>query len=98
MPNNWFTRIIASFCGINPSRIDVMAKMFGGYIGETVRIKWGGEWHINTEITPGNGIYALSVSGKEIFPCVKVWKRLINGSEDDIWFYYQALFKNTNNS
>ena len=78
-----------------PSREDVatMAKMYGGYIGEVVRRTAGGEWVFDTEIAPGETVISLRKGEQRIFPPTKVQKRLANGPEDNVWFYYQVLMK-----
>jgi hypothetical protein len=63
---------------------------WGGYIGEVMRRHWNGEWRDHSEIAPGF-IVTLRVGEADIYPPAKVRKRLTNGSEDDVWFYYQVL-------
>ena len=70
-----------------------MAKMYGGYIGEVVRRAAGGEWVLDTEVAPGQTVISLRKGEQRIFPPSKVQKRLANGSEDNVWFYYQVLMK-----
>jgi hypothetical protein len=67
-----------------------MAKMWGGYVGEVMRRQWGGEWTSATEAMPGT-VITLCIHGSDIYPPAKVYKRLVNGSEDSVWFYYQVL-------
>jgi len=67
-----------------------MSKIWGGYLGEVIRRKWGGEWAAETAAHPG-AVITLRVLGSDIFPPAKVFKRLTNGSEDNIWIYYQVL-------
>jgi hypothetical protein len=78
-----------------PSAEDMatMAKMYGGYIGEVVRRTAGGEWMLDTEIVPGHTVISLRKGEQRIFPPSKVEKRLANGPEDNVWFYYQVLMK-----
>ena len=78
-----------------PTQEDVatMAKMYGGYIGEVVRRTAGGEWVLDTEIAAGETVISLRKGEQRIFPPAKVHKRLANGSEDNVWFYYQVLMK-----
>lgn len=67
-----------------------MAKIWGGYVGEVIRRRWGGEWATETAAHPGT-VITLRVLGSDIFPPAKVYKRLTNGPEDNVWFYYQVL-------
>lgn len=45
------------------------------------------------EIAPGETVISLRKGEQRIFPPAKVQKRLVNGSEDNVWFYYQVLMK-----
>lgn len=76
--------------GPSQEQIGDMAKGWGGYIGEVIRRRWGGEWTTETAAHPGT-VITLRVLGYDIFPPAKVYKRLTNGSEDNIWHYYQVI-------
>jgi hypothetical protein len=91
MPRGFFARLF----GRGPSAQDVstMCKMYGGYVGEVVRQAGGGEWVFDTEIVPGESTICLRKGDNRIFPPAKVYKRLTNGSEDNVWFYFQVLMK-----
>ncbi|MBN2257698.1 MAG: hypothetical protein JW704_07730 [Anaerolineaceae bacterium] len=79
--------------GPSQEQIRDMAKMWGGYVGEVIRQRWGGEWTTETAAHPGT-VITLRVLGYDIFPSAKVHKRLTNGSEDNIWHYYQVIRQN----
>jgi hypothetical protein len=71
-----------------PSDADLKmaAMMFGGYIGEVLRREVGGTWQI-VEGSP-----AISTAKGSAFPVDKVFKRMTNGPEDDVAFFFsQAL-------
>lgn len=76
--------------GPSQEQIWEMAKGWGGYVGEVIRQRWGGEWATETAVHPGT-VITLHVLGSDIFPPAKVYKRLTNGAEDNIWYYYQVL-------
>lgn len=71
--------------------IDEMARIWGGYLGEVVRRRFGGEWGI--ESYPGEDflIIALNVQGSRLFPAMKVHKRLTDGAADNLWIFYQMM-------
>lgn len=71
--------------------IDTICKMYGGYVGEVFRRERGGTWEFDQEILPGYLIIALRKGESKIFPPSKVRKRLQNGPEDNVWFYFQVL-------
>lgn len=64
--------------------------MYGGYLGEVIRRARGGEWVIDTEVAPGQQVLSLRKGDNRMFPANKVQKRLLNGSEDNVWFYFQV--------
>lgn len=78
------------FKGRPPTDEDIwsVCKMYGGYVGEVVRRHHGGEWIMDTEISPGEEVIALEKEGSRMFPPDKVGKRLTNGPEDDVWVYF----------
>lgn len=67
-----------------------MALVWGGYIGEVIRRRWGGEWTTEPNAPVGTAL-TLRVHEVEIFPPGKAYKRLTNGPEDNVWYYYQVL-------
>ena len=60
--------------------LDEACKRWGGYFGEVVRRRWGGEWTI--ESYPGKGflVVTLSVAGSKIYPAMKMHRRLTSAS------------------
>lgn len=76
---------------LSDDEINNAATMYGGYIGEVMRRKWGGKWYWECNIAPGARVLALQIGYNKLFPVNKVQKRLIQGSGDDVWFYYQVF-------
>ncbi len=78
--------------GPSSDAVDLMAKMYGGYIGEVLRRRAGsGAWYFDDKIMPGNTVYGLECNGSKFWPQIKVHKRFANGPEDNVWFYYRYL-------
>lgn len=69
--------------------IATIATLFGAYIGEIMRDRFGGEWYWEKNLTP-DPVLTLRLKRITIFPANKVHKRLTQGKEDDVWFYFQA--------
>src|SRR5258708_20846068 len=78
-------------------RMDVPEDMFfafpdmwGGYLGEVIRRKWGGQW-----IIPSDGLFkaqiCLAVRGETISPPTQVLRRVTNGDEANLPSYLAAL-------
>ena len=87
VPKSWLGRLLCR----SPSRnqIESICQIMGAYIGEVVRRKFNGTWHMDS--TFGKALPALSVLGGNIYPTNKVYKRLIDGEGDNVWLYYQML-------
>ncbi|KRB07984.1 hypothetical protein [Lysobacter sp. Root690] len=67
------------------------AKMFGSYVGEVFRRNHGATWglvKLGGESFPG--LQASDSSGL-FCPWERTRRRILNGSQDNVWDYYQAL-------
>ena len=73
-----------------PADVDTeeLCKMWGGYLGEVVRRRWGGEWVLETY--PGGNVLtmALSTPGGTVFPSMKIYRRLSQGAGENLWSFY----------
>ena len=73
----------------SPRQVEILCRMLGGYLGEVFRRVRGGDWEVFREEGVSLGVrYAAS---SWIFPPTKVYKRLTNGSEDDLVFYFEMV-------
>lgn len=73
-----------------PSTEDVgeLCKIWGCYLGEVVRLRFGGEWNIETYPGKEFATLTLNVGGSKLFPSIKVHRRLTEGESDNIWAFY----------
>jgi hypothetical protein len=69
----------------------MMCKLWGGYVGEVVRRKWGGEWAMETYPGSQFATLTLNVRGGKMFPSIKVYHRLVKGPDENIWTFYQTV-------
>ena len=68
------------------STVDRMVSVFGSFLGECVREKYGGQWD------KINGEWGVRFAeGNAAFPFHKVRKQFENGSEDSILSFYQVI-------
>lgn len=66
------------------------AKAFGSYVGEVMRKHHGGEWGMMT--LEGGEFPAVSLpNGTFCWPWRKVYDRLRNGADDNVWHYYRVM-------
>jgi hypothetical protein len=77
----------------NPTQdqLDERCKMWGSYLGEVVRRRFGGTWSIETYPGKGFATLTLSVGGSKLFPSMKVHRRLTQGEDDDVWAFYKMV-------
>jgi hypothetical protein len=80
---------------LTPSSAEMaeVSKLWGSYFGEVVRRRWGGDWSI--ESYPGGNFatLTLTVAGGKMFPSMKVYRRLTEGAQDNVWDFYQQVRK-----
>ncbi len=75
------------------NQLEQHAKIWGAYLGETIRRQHGGEWSIPTE-GPFAGAYTLTLPNSiQLSPPARVMARIIDGPTDCLISYYQAVPK-----
>ena len=88
-PKGFFAKLLRR--GPTASEMERIAMAYGCYIGEVMRRSFGGHWVLESALAPGSRVLTLLLSDKcEVWPHFKVGKRLSNGSEDNVWHYYQV--------
>lgn len=75
-----------------PIQIEAIAKVWGAYLGEVIRRQRGGDW-ISPKTGPFAGLCVLRMGTEEICPLAKVYKRLSDGAEDNLFAYSQVLLE-----
>jgi len=79
----------------NATQVDeqmvMMCKLWGGYLGEVVRRRWGGEWAMETYPGASFATLTLNVRGAKIFPSMKIYRRLTEGELDNVRAFYQTV-------
>lgn len=66
----------------------VESQMWGAYLGEVIRRRFGGQWSIADD-----GSHQVALSGWTSYPVVKVRKRIVDGSMDNVRVYFGAIPK-----
>lgn len=69
-----------------------MSSRLGAYLGEVIRKKMGGEWKVEDPTGEGNTM-VLQIGEMKIFPVARVYYRLKNGAENNVWHYFQNITK-----
>lgn len=81
-------RLEQLLAGGAPADVEEASKVWGAYFGEVVRRRWGGEWSI--ESYPGGNFatLTLTIAGSKLFPSIKVYRRLTQGTSEDLAGFY----------
>ena len=69
----------------------MMCKLWGGYLGEVVRRRWGGDWAMETYPGENFSTLTLNVRGGKLFPSMKIYRRLTEGPADNVWSFYERV-------
>jgi hypothetical protein len=68
-----------------------MAKMWGGYVGETLRRQWGGRWKTTPSDEGGHADIVLDLPLGRCRPIEHVRRRLSEGTGDGVFAMYTSL-------
>jgi len=69
--------------------ITSIAVTLGAYLGEILRRNLGGTWLKQNPTAPGS-LPVLNVHGNILTPCRKVLKRILEGSGENVAYFYQV--------
>lgn len=75
----------------NAPGLDEMSRIWGGYLGEVVRRRFGGDWTVEKYPQGDFHIVTLNVNGARLFPSMKIHRRLTQGAGEDLWSFYQSV-------
>jgi hypothetical protein len=77
--------------GPSTDELTEMCKMWGCYLGEVVRRRFGGDWSIDTYPGKQFATLTLTVVGNKLFPSMKIHRRLTEGESDNVWSFYKMI-------
>jgi hypothetical protein len=89
--------ILAGLCREMPrskpsaEQIEQACRMWGGYLGEVVRRRWGGDWSLETYPGANFATPTLTIVAGKMFPTMKVHRRLFEGPKENIWNFYGMM-------
>ncbi|WP_420238091.1 hypothetical protein ACOBR2_00335 [Telmatobacter bradus] len=71
--------------------LDFEVRLWGSYLGEVVRRRYAGSWEMTQY--PGGlaSVPTVEVRGSRLFPLLKVFRRLTEGSEDDLGSFFAMV-------
>jgi hypothetical protein len=71
-------------------KLRMLSKTWGGYLGEVIRRRWGGQW-LQPADGPFKGGVTLVVQATMLSPIAHAYKQLINGVEASVAAYVATL-------
>ncbi len=72
-------------------QVEEQVKLWGGYLGEVVRRYWHGGWEL-IQYPGGNAaVPTLLVSGSQLYPLLKIYRRLTMGDGENVWKFYEQI-------
>ncbi|MGC1781950.1 MAG: hypothetical protein WA708_05485 [Acidobacteriaceae bacterium] len=80
--------------GLNPSdsgAVEREVKLWGAYLGEVVRKRWDGAWDLTSYPGRVAAVPTLIVAGSQLYPLMKVYRRLTMGEAENVWMFYEKI-------
>lgn len=80
--------------GLNTGDKDAVeraVKLWGGYLGEVVRRRWDGVWGLVQYPGGAAAVPTLLVAGSQLYPLMKIYRRLTMGEAENVWTFYQKI-------
>ena len=68
-----------------------VCKIWGSYFGQVIRLRFGGDWSIETYPGKQFATLTLSINGNKLFPSMKIHRRLVQGASENIWSFYKMV-------
>lgn len=71
--------------------VEEQVKRWGGYFGEVVRRRWQGSWELVQYPGGAAAVPTLLVSGSQLYPLMKVYRRLTMGEAENVRNFYEKI-------
>jgi hypothetical protein len=75
----------------NEEAVEAEVKQWGGYFGEAVRRNFGGAWDLIQYPGKAVAVPTLVIGESQLYPLMKVHRRLTLGDSENVWKYYEAI-------
>jgi hypothetical protein len=91
------TNVAADLSAPDPSvaaakdKIEYETKLWGSYFGEVIRQCWKGSWELSPYPDSAVTVPAVSICGAQLFPLMKVYRRITLSDTENLWNYYQKI-------
>lgn len=75
----------------NKEAVEQAVKLWGGYLGETVRRVCGGSWELIQYPGRTAAVPTLLIGSSQLYPLMKVYRRLTMGEPENVWKFYGRI-------
>ena len=87
--------ILAAICtsldSSDQAAVEQAVKLWGSYLGETVRRVCGGSWELIQYPGRAAAVPTLVIGGSQLYPLMKVYRRLTMGEQENVWKFYGRI-------
>jgi hypothetical protein len=74
----------AILAGQAAADLEYQTRTWGGYFGEVLRRRWGGEWSFTQYPNAVAAVPTLEIAGSRLYPLMKVHRRLTLGDAESL--------------
>lgn len=75
----------------NKEIVEQEVKTWGAYFGQVALRHWGGVWDLIVYPGGAAAVPALVIGGSQLYPLMKMYRRLTLGESENVWLYYQKI-------
>lgn len=77
--------------GQAPADLEYQTRTWGGYFGEVLRKRWGGEWSLTQYPNAVAAVPTLDIQGSRLYPLMKVYRRLTMGESESLTAFLELV-------
>lgn len=83
--------VLAARIPVPEGELEEATRLWGAYFGELIRRRYPAEWIMS--VYPGGdfAMPALDVGGSQVYPLLKVFRRLTMGPAEDLTAFYSKV-------
>jgi hypothetical protein len=81
----------AILAGQSAVDLEYQTRTWGGYFGEVLRRRWGGEWSLTQYPNAVAAVPTLDIAGSRLYPLMKVYRRLTMGEDESLTTFLELV-------
>jgi hypothetical protein len=84
-------RLEAILASQAPTDLDFQTRVWGSYLGEVIRRRFGGEWELTQYPGGVAAVPTLLIGSSRLYPLMKVYRRLTMGEQENLPAFYKMI-------